>query len=330
MLLSHVLDARRRPFYQFTSTPSTGDTIHLAHVLCDPRTPATAVGSSTAATQWSPSRDEAVYAREYFMRLEHEAQGMMASRFTPTLQFTGINHQVDLLRLRVHRSAAGIGEALAGKAVDVGASLLVIASHGAGVLADYGSVARWCSENSPIPVLLLPPSVLHSAGPAGGASNAVMVAATDDLGGLRQAFDFALEQLTRPGDNVYVVHVQTPANEEIATSARKELVSAVLRWQEESTVAHAPTLSVAVDLLTEPASDAAVQSMAASSSFDSHSASPAGERLCVQAREFGARAVVLHHHGRSMMREMMYGPMTLHCTKQCCRPLVVLSSGGKA
>jgi nucleotide-binding universal stress UspA family protein len=264
------------------------------------------------------------------MRLEHEAQGMMASRFIPSLQFTGINHEVDLLRLRVHRSAAGIGEALAGKAVDVGASLLVIASHGAGVLADYGSVARWCSENSPTPVLLLPPSVLHTAAPAGGASNAVMVAATDDLAALRNAFHFAVEQLTRPGDNLYVVHVQTPADGEAAIAARKELVGAVLRWQEESSVAHAPTLSVAVDLLTEPASESSVQSMAASSSFDSHSASPAGELLCAQAREFGARAVVLHHHGRSMMRDMMYGPLTLYCTKQCCRPLVVLSNGGQA
>ena len=42
---------------------SPGDTIYLAHVLCDARTPATAVGSSAAATQWSPGRDEAVFAK---------------------------------------------------------------------------------------------------------------------------------------------------------------------------------------------------------------------------------------------------------------------------
>lgn len=38
--------------------PPTGDTVYLAHCLSDPRTPATAVGSSSAATQWSPARDE--------------------------------------------------------------------------------------------------------------------------------------------------------------------------------------------------------------------------------------------------------------------------------
>lgn len=37
---------------------AAGDTVYLAHCLADPRTPATAVGSSSAATQWSPARDE--------------------------------------------------------------------------------------------------------------------------------------------------------------------------------------------------------------------------------------------------------------------------------
>lgn len=43
-----------------SSTPhrAAGDTVYLAHCLSDPRTPATAVGSSSAATQWSPARDE--------------------------------------------------------------------------------------------------------------------------------------------------------------------------------------------------------------------------------------------------------------------------------
>lgn len=36
--------------------------MYLAHVIADPRTPATAVGSSTAATQWSPVRDEQRFA----------------------------------------------------------------------------------------------------------------------------------------------------------------------------------------------------------------------------------------------------------------------------
>ena len=41
----------------------TGDTVFLAHVISDPRTFTTAVGSSTAATQWAPVRDEQRFAR---------------------------------------------------------------------------------------------------------------------------------------------------------------------------------------------------------------------------------------------------------------------------
>lgn len=42
---------------------SAGDTVYLAHVICDARTHATAVGSSAAATQWTPYREEQVFAK---------------------------------------------------------------------------------------------------------------------------------------------------------------------------------------------------------------------------------------------------------------------------
>ena len=63
-----------------------GDYVYLAHVICDPRTPSTAVGSSSAALQWSPQRDEQRYAKEYLERLEHEAMTMLQGRFVPDLQ----------------------------------------------------------------------------------------------------------------------------------------------------------------------------------------------------------------------------------------------------
>lgn len=312
-------------FHQYY--PCAGDTIHLAHVVCDPRTPATAVGSSTAATQWSPSRDEAVYAREFFSRMEHEARGMLANRFVPSLQFSGIHCEIDILKLKVHRSAAGIGEQLSNRAVDLGAEMLIIASHGAGVLADYGSVARWCSENSPTPVLLLPPSVLRGNQ---SVSQSVVVAATDNLDGLHQAFDFAVEQLAHPGDSVYVLHIQQPFDgEEAMIEGRKRLANAVLQWQEESKHPYSPTLTVAVEMITEPASESTNEIASASLSFDSHSCSPAAEQICHHVENISPRAVVLYHHGKTFMREMMYSPMTLHCTKHCCRPLLVLGSHDK-
>ena len=37
---------------------------------------------------------------------------------------------------------------------------------------------------------------------------------------------------------------------------------------------------------------------------------PCSSTLCAFAEDLNARAVVLQHYGRSMMREMMYGPVT--------------------
>lgn len=36
------------------------------------------------------------------------------------------------------------------------------------------------------------------------------------------------------------------------------------------------------------------------------------------------RSVVLSHHGAGMVRELLWGHVTMHCTKFCTRPLVVL------
>ncbi len=60
----------------------------------------------------------------------------------------GIAHEELLLRLKVHRSAAGIAEAICSKASDLGADAVIIGSLGAGVLADFGSVARCAAASS--------------------------------------------------------------------------------------------------------------------------------------------------------------------------------------
>ena len=267
-----------------------------------------------------------MFTREFLLRLEHEAQNMLANRFIPSLQFTGINHTVDLLRLKVHKSAGGIGEILSNRAVDVKADMLIIASHGAGVLADYGSVARWCSENSPVPTLLLPPSVLKPPAGVSPISKSVLVSATNDIKGLQHAFEYAVKHVSRPGDTVYALLVKQIADEDAGITLRKELVVAAQRWLEESDAEYARTLNVAVDIVTEAASDPSAPPTDETAGSAGATASPAGHRLCSYAQDLCPRAVVLHHHGRSMMQEMMYGPVTLQVTKHCSRPLIVLGA----
>ena len=261
-------------------------------------------------------------------RIEKEARDMLNARFIPTLEFSGIKYETDLLRLKVHKSAGGIAESLSNCAFNLGADLLVIASHGAGVLADYGSVARWCSENSPIPTLLLPPEVLSSSLNQQTLANSVMVAAAEDLKGLRTAFDYAMTDMTGPGDTVYVIHTVNTSDENELAALRKQLVGMVSRWQDESPIPHAPTLNVAVQVVTAQASDSEQLTVASITQDEELEPdfSPAGCELCDLAQQINARSVVLAHHGRNVMREMVYKPVTLHCMRHCPRPLVVLKA----
>lgn len=303
-----------------------GDKVYLAHVLCDPRTPSTAVGSSTAATQWSPARDEQVFAKEFRSRAEREATEMIESRYVPSLEMNGIEYEIDLLPLKVHKSAGGIGETLVNGSLNMGADLLVIASHGAGVRTDYGSVARWCHENSPVPTMLLPPATLSTTETSRikmGASNSILVGAADDIDGLKRCFDYAITDHTRPGDGIYVVHCvdNLKLSEEDIVKMRKDLVNKILRWQEESPISHAASLNVAVHLVLSRASDSS------SSSSDDELApdiSPAGSEICDMVEQLNVRTVILAHHGKNFMREMLYKPLTLHCINHCLSPLVVL------
>ena len=48
-----------------------------------------------------------------------------------------------------------------------------------------------------------------------------------------------------------------------------------------------------------------------------------GEEICAMADKLEARAVVLLHHGKGMMKEMMFGSITSFATRNCRRPLVV-------
>jgi nucleotide-binding universal stress UspA family protein len=306
------------------------DIVHLANVICDSRTPSTGVGSYgsySSHTQWTPSREEQSFAKEIQSRAAKEAIEMLEARYTPVLEMQGIECVMDVLPLKLHKSAGGIAETIVHAAIDMGADLVVLCSHGPGARTDFGSVARWCEENSPIPTMLLPPSILTQSNPPTiiqmGASNSVLVGAADDLDGLKRCFDYAVTDHTRPGDGMYVVHAidgQEKGEDELM-QLRKDLVANVLKWQSESPCSHAATLNVAVQLVL-----AAAASDSSSSSDEelSPDLSPAGADIVEMAARMNVRTVILAHHGKNMMREMLYKPLTLHCINNCQSPLIVL------
>lgn len=167
--------------------------------------------------------------------------------------------------------------------------------------------------------MLLPPFTEDPGTTSSPPCTSLVVAATDDLAGLHTAFDFALAKLARRGDSIYVLHaiLQQPTEgaEEAAVGARKALVAAVSSWQAGSGAAVAPAVNVACDVVEiGPELNGAPD------------ASTTGAEICRTAEELQARTVVLVHHGSTFQQEMLYGPITLHLTKFCSRPLVLLGT----
>lgn len=153
--------------------------LHLAHVVCDPR----ALGSSTsvgtvAGNQGSGARPRLVPGaenqvgkgvKEYMDRLFEKAQANIDKRCGQVLKNLPVPYQIHLPALPCPRSASVIGETLLFTADHVGARLLVVASHGPGALAEYGSVARYCYQHSTLPLVLIPPAHRRHMAAAAGA-----------------------------------------------------------------------------------------------------------------------------------------------------------------
>ncbi|KAJ9519849.1 hypothetical protein QJQ45_014575, partial [Haematococcus lacustris] len=124
------------------------DSMHLVHVVCDPR----ALASSGPRDLVAPS------LQDYFGRLVAHVQAAVEAQCAELL--VGIPYKVDLPVLHGPRSAAQIAELLLDRVQEAKARMLVVASHGpgkgGGAQADFGSVARYCYQHAPLPLVLVP------------------------------------------------------------------------------------------------------------------------------------------------------------------------------
>ncbi|KAL6761726.1 hypothetical protein V8C86DRAFT_2530703 [Haematococcus lacustris] len=120
------------------------DSMHLVHVVCDPR----ALASSGPRDLVAPS------LQDYFSRLVAHVQAAVEAQCAELL--VGIPYKVDLPVLHGPRSAAQIAELLLDRVQAAKARMLVVASHGPGAQADFGSVARYCYQHAPLPLVLVP------------------------------------------------------------------------------------------------------------------------------------------------------------------------------
>ncbi|GIL93940.1 hypothetical protein Vretimale_172, partial [Volvox reticuliferus] len=148
------------------------DELRVVHVVCDPRTlqwqtslGTTASGREIAISSLDlglgPAVGGASYGgvevdlQDYLSRLNAAAE-LVVRRRCEGLRLQGIQYETDLPRLPAARSAACIAETLLDVVQRHDAKLLVVASHGPGALAEFGSVSRFCYQHSNVPLLLIP------------------------------------------------------------------------------------------------------------------------------------------------------------------------------
>jgi structural maintenance of chromosome 2 len=288
-----------------------GDELHLVHVVSDPRTNEVQVGAwGGGGAASAPAMVDYEDRQSHFHRLQQQAETMIAQRFAPQLRDAGSSFKVDILRERGMNSAAGIGHALCEHAAQLGSSIMLIASHGSGVLADYGSVAKYCSANSSCPVLLIPP---HVQGLQNQEPGVLLVVALADTRGLQHVTEFALKNFWRQSESVHAIYI-----EDRSSSGEPAPSQQLLCQQVEQTIAQ-----VAASSTGSTTVECQLEVLAPPTPLDSTGDFDMGEEICDRADQLQARTVVLLHHGKDLVKEMVFGSITSYATRNCKRPLVV-------
>ncbi|KXZ51732.1 hypothetical protein GPECTOR_11g179 [Gonium pectorale] len=160
------------------------DELRVVYVVCDPRSlhVTTSVGTSRtgrpialdsldllggqlAGGYGSFGYGDELNLQDYIARLNVAAEAVVARR-CEKLRQAGLKYELELPRLPAARSAAGIAETLLDAVRRADAKLLVVASHGPGALAEFGSVSRYCYQHSNVPLLLMPSTAAAAAAAA--------------------------------------------------------------------------------------------------------------------------------------------------------------------
>ncbi|KAL3159376.1 hypothetical protein ABBQ38_009807 [Trebouxia sp. C0009 RCD-2024] len=300
--IDYTSDAEQALQWALDFVVKPGDQVTLVHVISNPRASSTD-GGYRGGLDFQEVQD----MRNFVKRLKKLELQKIGQRFQPMLQAADVSYEVKLPMQKGQKSAQAIGEALCQTAQELKAAILIIASHGTGVLADYGSVANYCSQNSKAPVLMVPPNVASLQTKQPGH---LMVVALANFEGLQTVAYYTLKNLYQPGDIIHTTYVEDSAGADVIPSQHglsDQMEEAVKEWFTEGQHGR---VNYDINIMTAPAP-------LESSDLD------LGEEICAKADELQARVVVLLHHGKGMVKEMIYGSITSFATRNCKRPLIV-------
>ena len=81
--------------------------------------------------------------------------------------------------------------------------MLIVASHSSGVLAEFGSVARYCYQHSSVPLVVVPPAALGEDPDVEGWASGPLVLAVANQGDLARMLGWVANNMHRAGERVW-------------------------------------------------------------------------------------------------------------------------------
>lgn len=176
---------------------------------------------------------------------------------------------------------------------------LLVASHGAGILADFGSVAQYCVQHAPCPLVLVPPAT--ATPPLADAPT--LLVSFGNVAGLERCARFAADLVRGNGAaNVAAALVQA----ETTNVVDDNLAQLVSTWGNQQLHVTSAELFVQTGETSE----------------DTGHLCAVGAQLCMIAENAGL--VVLCAPAGGLVQELLYGPALGHVLRHCNRPIVLL------
>eukprot|EP01026_Neomeris_dumetosa_P074680 TRINITY_DN7785_c0_g1_i4.p3 TRINITY_DN7785_c0_g1~~TRINITY_DN7785_c0_g1_i4.p3 ORF type:complete len:258 (-),score=31.64 TRINITY_DN7785_c0_g1_i4:230-937(-) len=231
----------------------------------------------------------------------------MTNRFKPVADLAGCEFNLKLLRCE-NRSAADIGQEIHIATQVLSPRLLVVSSHGPGMLAEYGSVARYCTQNISVPLLLIPSQMDPNE-----VNNKVLVV-LNTQSDIDHVLQWAEKYCVSKGDTIVVAHQENlefdgqQVEKQLKQLGAADIIFQQLQQQDQSR--QDKEMNQEGELQVESAQ---------------------GRQVCELASEYKARVVVMASYaGSDVMMEIMYGGSAAYVTRFCKRPLLLLKQSQQA
>jgi hypothetical protein len=169
-------------------------------------------------------------------------------------------------------------------------------------VATYGSVSQYCCQHSEVPLLLIPPDT-HVSHPS-DVPGVLSVVAVGDVHGMQRTLGYTLNHVWHPDDTLHVMFVTEDTSGSDIQAKRD-----IRLFLKEAYGLTSPNASV--EVIKAPAA------------LDSSGDCDVEEYILERAEELRSRMLVMLHHRKQSIQEMVFGSLSSFVLQHCNCPLLI-------